>query len=294
MTLSFMGAYGGTMARPLRYADRFHVEPKLDGPFTVNWEDLSTILGKELEPDMKVTIIAAIGLYIFVAHTRSGAVPIKKLAKSLRRLYRAAERVREMLSADTPFVIPSSKKSRYVHGRAMLNSIIETYFQGGLEPVKRAREYENYVFWILLHTVEAMTAVSNWVEREITDPKFPAYTKSMAWEFWIQMLTQAMKIYGLPHKVNKSTRKPGIDPSPFVLFVQKLQKGLPKEFRRYNNFDKNATGQQNVLAQAIVRARRHTEANSEAMEMFELFVKPTQEKAERVTKLFRLRRAGTA
>jgi hypothetical protein len=184
-----------------------------------------------------------------------------------------------MLSEDAPPKIPASDRgNRHEVGLKTLNAIEGTYFRIN-EP--SPHPHENHVFLFLLHTVEAMLVVSSWVEREIADPQFPAYIGSLAWEFWIQMLTSSMQKHGLPYKVSKSTPKPGCGPSPFVTFIQKLQESLPKEFRRYAHSD-------DAVAQAIVRARRNAQANIEAMELFEFFVKPSKDKS--VSKLFRLRR----
>jgi hypothetical protein len=268
------------MPRPTLYADTFRDMPELVGSFgTIEWKALSNSLGAQINPEIRERILAAVVLYVWIAQVSKGRVPLKKLAKGLKRLQDAAESLRGMLSEGPPPEIPASDRdNRHIVGLRTLNAIEEAYFRVN-EP--SPPPYENHVFWFLLHAVEAMWAVSSWVEREITDPQFPAYSESLAWEFWIQMLTSSMQKHGLPYKVNKSTRKPGYAPSPFVTFIQKLQESLPKEFRRYDHSD-------DAIAQAIVRARRSTQANIEAMKFFEFFVKPSKDKS--VSKLFRLRR----
>jgi hypothetical protein len=86
------------------------------------------------------------------------------------------------------------------------------------------------------------------------DPKQPnawvAHSEGDVWNIWVNALTKIMKDSGLPYKIRKDSDKNKRDTqSSFVLFIQELQKALPKECRKFTHSDY-------ALAQGISRARR--------------------------------------
>ena len=131
-------------------------------------------------------------------------------------------------------------------GFETLSAIERKYFQ---------REESNPVFYydslfpLLVHTLDALTAVSDFVSYEISDPEYQGYHEGWAWEVWIWWLSIIMREHGLPYQVRKDLRKPGQIESPFVVFVRELQKQLPTEIRRLEHSG-------DALGQAINRARK--------------------------------------
>ena len=106
------------------------------------------------------------------------------------------------------------------------------------------------MFYLLAHAIDAFSAVSGWVQHEMSHPEYQGFKEGWAWEIWVVWLTIIMKEHGLPYKVSKATVNPSAKISQFVKLLWELQATLPKELRRFY-FSKDA------LAQGITRARRN-------------------------------------
>ena len=79
------------------------------------------------------------------------------------------------------------------------------------------------------------------------------------WDGWIRRVAAILDSYGVPVTVRKDSDKSKTPtPSPFVLFVKRLQKCFAEEYRRGAHSDV-------ALANAIVKARRVAKRQAEAV-----------------------------
>jgi hypothetical protein len=236
------------MPKPLRFVDYLDGPPEFDFALLdkIDWDAACNELGGQIDPKVCDQITLVTGWYLFNSGVNTVVTPLKSMLGKLAKLRTAAEDVRFAFSKEAPPKVPFSpkRKSTQSLGRKILTKIEKRYFR---LPNSEPLFYEDAVYPLLLHVIEAVIVVIAWVEIEVSDPTFPAYVKEFNWEIWIHMLTGIMKRNGLPYKVNKATLKPTQRASPFVRFVLKLQEGFPKEFKRHNTTDS--------VAQAIVRVR---------------------------------------
>lgn len=238
--------------------------------------------GHKLPKQVWKKIIFATSLFIASASEERTAVPIKPLLAQLRKLRSAAYSIRTQLD-ETPtasLVNYPARRSRpivnskmicvvlddtihlrmfernpnysleteksLIWGFETLSAIERKYFQR--EESNPAFYYDS-LFPLLVHTLDALTAVCDFVSYEISDPEYQGYREGWPWEIWIWWLSIIMREHELPYQVRKDLRKAGQVKSPFVMFVRELQKQLPTEMQR---FEQSA----DALGQAINRARK--------------------------------------
>jgi hypothetical protein len=84
--------------------------------------------------------------------------------------------------------------------------------------------------------------------RDLVRERESGFHKGGMWNLWVRKLTAALRARQLPIEARKDTDKHTGLPSPFVGFLQELQKCIPTEFRRSVHSD-------GALAQAVYTAR---------------------------------------
>jgi hypothetical protein len=181
--------------------------------------------------------------HITLARTNKVAVriPPKEIRDALGR---AVSAVRELRGEEQPE--PLQLDAAWIHRK---------YFQDTTQFIG------SYDIWPLLDiATDAFLAVATLVETkmaELEQQPQPRWLKEgYAWCFWSFGLGQELEDHGLPSAIRKDAdkRKPGQLHSPFVLFVEELQKYLPSDFTR------GGVKSTDALAQGLYRARKYCEA----------------------------------
>jgi hypothetical protein len=204
--------------------------------------------GKSLSEQIWTKIFVATGLYLNAAPFDRTAVPIKKFLPRLDKLKELAKSLRSDFAED----VSSNKKStgRVLTGDKRLTAIQRQYFQRQ----NWTNFYPGASFDLLEHTLNAVEAVCDFMSMELSDPNYAGHSEGWLWNHWICWLTMIVKEHGLPYEVRKDSdkQKPNSPISPFVLFVDELQKCIPNEFRRHSP---PGSERREALATAIGRAR---------------------------------------
>jgi hypothetical protein len=209
-------------------------------------------LGKRLPKKAWADIALATALYQLICSGEKTATPATEFISSLSRLDKSLQSVRERISkAPTKKIhIPKRHLSDRVKDRSkgvkILNEIEERFFK--VEKSNPSHQID-VMFHLLAHAIDALSAVSAWVQYEMSHPEYQGYKEGSAWEWWIVWLTMIMKEHGLPYKASKATINPNARISPFVAFLSELQTALPTGLQRYQQ-------SKDSLAQGISRARR--------------------------------------
>lgn len=203
---------------------------------------------KSLSEQIWTKIFVATGLYLNAAPFDRTAVPIKKFLPKLDKLKELAKSLRSDFADD----VSSNKKSkgRVLTGDKRLTAIQRQYFQRQ----NWTNFYPGASFDLLEHTLNAVDAVCDFMSVELSDPNYAGHSEGWLWNHWICWLTMIVKEHGLPYEVRKDSdkQKPNSPISPFVLFVDELQKCIPNEFRRHSP---PGSERREALATAIGRAR---------------------------------------
>lgn len=190
----------------------------------------------------------ATGLYLNAAPFDRTAVPIKKFLPRLDKLKELVKSLRSDFAED----VSSNEKStgRVLTGDKRLTAIQRQYFQRQ----NWTNFYPGASFDLLEHTLNAVEAVCDFMSMELSDPNYAGHSEGWLWNHWICLLTMIVKEHGLPYEVRKDSdkQKPNSPISPFVLFVDELQKCIPNEFRRHSP---PGSERREALATAIGRAR---------------------------------------
>ncbi len=221
--------------------------------WTVNQiHSIQNALGKRLPKKAWVDIALATGLYQFISPGEKTATPATLFISCLSSLDGELQLVREKISTAPPdkIRIPKRHISDYVKDRSkgvkLLNEIEKRFFK--LKKSNPSHQIDG-MFYLLAHAIDALSAVSAWVQYEVSHPEYQGYKEGSAWQWWIVWLTMIMKEHGLPYEASKATINPNARVSPFVKFLWELQAALPTELQRCHQ-------SKDSLAQGITRARR--------------------------------------
>lgn len=234
-----------------KYLKRIPQVPK-EGAEPIAFDDsqrtaVEAAYGKSLSEQIWTKIFVATGLYLNAAPFDRTAVPIKDFLPRLNKLKELAKSIKSDFADD----VSSNKKStkRILTGDKRLTAIQRQYFQRQ----KWTNFYPGASFDLLEHTLNAVEAVCDFMSTELADPNY-GYSEGWLWNYWICLLTIIVKEDGLRYEVRKDSdkQKPNSPISPFVLFVDELQKCIPNKFRRHSPPGSETRG---ALASAIVRAR---------------------------------------
>jgi hypothetical protein len=111
--------------------------------------------------------------------------------------------------------------------------------------------------------LKALDEVCEVVCDEFGEEEYPVYKHGQLWNYWVFWLTIILKEHGLPYEARKDSDKQKAEGSPFVLFLEELQKHIPPQCRQ-------STASRDALAQAINRARRGLDLNCKFSDVIDL------------------------
>jgi hypothetical protein len=195
--------------------------------------------GEMLPKKAWVDIAIATALYQLTQSGEETAVTTAKFIISLHRLDKTLKSVRESLSGISPekILLPKRHSTDLIkdrrNGIRILNEIEERFFK--LEKSNPSHQID-VMFYLLAHAIDALSAVSGWVQHEMSHPEYQGFKEGWAWEIWVVWLTIIMKEHGLPYKVSKSTVNPSAKISPFVKLLWELQATLYLDSMRIRQF----------------------------------------------------------
>jgi hypothetical protein len=249
-----------------KYLRRVPQVPKGGEPIAISSSQRAAIeaaYGRSLSTQIWAKIIVATGLYLEAAPSERIAVPIKEFLPRLNELKELAKSIKNDFAED---VSPNTKSTGHVlTGDKRLNVIKRQYFQRqNWTDFQPLAPYE-----LLEHTLDAVGAVCDFVSMKLSDPEYAGFSEGWLWNYWICWLTMIVKEHGLPYEARNDSdkQKPDSPISPFVLFVDELQKCIPEEFRRHTPPGSERGG---PLAKAIERARKETDVDCKFSECIDI------------------------
>ncbi|MFZ0846052.1 MAG: hypothetical protein WAM62_09695 [Pseudolabrys sp.] len=250
-----------------RYQKRIPLVPRGGEPIAFNRNQRETIeaaYGNSLSGEIWKKLIIATGLYLEAAPSERTAVPVKKFLSRLDQLKELAQSIKNDFDEDVG--AKKKDKGRILKGDRRLTAIKKKYYQR--QDWTEFREYAP--FEILAHTLNAVDAVCDFVSNELSDPRYGGHSEGWLWSYWICCLTMIVKEHQLPYEVRKDSdkQKPTSPISPFVLFVDELQKCIPVEFRRHAPV--LGTERREALATAIWRSRRGVNVDCKFSEVIDI------------------------
>jgi hypothetical protein len=186
------------------------------------------------------------------------ALPLEQFVSKLDALRAAADGVKRILP---PFEFPPTQGpiDPKLSGRARLNAIQKNYFQLRMlrTPLPMFSLLE-----LLNHSLNALDKVCEAVCDEFGAEEYPVYKQGQLWNHWMYWLTIIVREHGLPYKARHDPDKRKVEGSPFVLFLQELQKYIPEQCRN--------TAFPDTLAKAIHRARHGLDLNCKFDDVIDL------------------------
>jgi hypothetical protein len=111
--------------------------------------------------------------------------------------------------------------------------------------------------------LKALDEVCEVVCDEFGEEEYPVYKHGQLWNYWVFWLTIILKEHGLPIEARKDPDKRKVEGSPFVLFLDELQKCVPPQYRQ-------STASRDALAQGIHRARHGLDLNCKFIDVIDL------------------------
>lgn len=195
----------------------------------VPWRELEAALGTSISPDLRSELVHLTNEFLSWAVFERAAEPITGAEKRLAALAQSSGKFLETLSSRDAG-----------HAARWADHLIEKHFQ-------------DHRFGPLGKIVQLRQVLSSFVDacRKATKglPEQATWTPGDCWSSWIRRLTKALEKRGAPTSARKDSDKHGGKPSPFVLFIDRLQRTLPAKFAR-------STHSHVALAEAIAKARR--------------------------------------
>jgi hypothetical protein len=187
------------------------------------------------------------------------AIPFEQFIAKLDAVRGAVHAVKKLLP---PFEFPTKQEpiDPKLSGRARLNAIQKNYFQ--LRTL-RTPLLTFSLLELLNHSLNALDKVCETVCDEFGEEEYPVYKQGQLWNHWVYWLTIIVREHGLPYKARHDPDKRKVEGSPFVLFLEELQKYIPEQCRQ-------STGVTDSLAKAIHRARRGLNLNCKFDDVIDL------------------------
>jgi hypothetical protein len=188
------------------------------------------------------------------------AMPLEQFRSKLDALREAADAVKNILP---PFELPIAQGpiDPTLSGRARQKAVQKKYFQ--LRTFRTSPLLPFNLLELLNHSLKALDEVCEVVCDEFGEEEYPVYKHGQLWNYWVFWLTIILKEHGLPYEARKDSDKQKAEGSPFVLFLEELQKHIPPQCRQ-------STASRDALAQAINRARRGLDLNCKFSDVIDL------------------------
>ena len=237
-------------------------------PVGGDWEPLTTAQRKLVEeaygqgPLSNVVwmkIQQATGLYHSGAAVER-AVPMDEFLRKLTKLRHAAAEVNRCLPEMSHRMYKTIDPQLTGIERQM--AIQEKYFE--MDKFDPTPVFPIHVYELLSHTLAAVEDVVAFAEMKLGDPQV-GYFRGTMWARWVYWLTIIMREHGLPRSARKDKDKRKGEISPFVLFVEELQKHLSAEVQQTI-----ASRDVDALAQAINRARENLDVECKFSDVVDL------------------------
>jgi hypothetical protein len=199
---------------------------------TGDWKRIEKAYGRPLPPALREAIIEKTMLWVRFKDVFSKNQNIANVKRRINRIQKRAQELRAAFRGEQPS-----------HSRNFGDLCIEINFSNDLTGKHLG---VNALIGQIISLDAACTGALNYLDRTaINSP-----TERDVWNTWIRELTGILDKRGLPISArNDSDKQKGNRPSPFVAFIDELQKSLPEKYRR-------STQSKFAAARAINRARR--------------------------------------
>jgi hypothetical protein len=163
------------------------------------------------------------------------SVKVRKIVPAIVTWRRRTEVLRRKLS--------DPSEARSPDGPIRRDWIEKTYFAG-----KRLKAIgRNFHLEFLAHALDAAVAAAVFVEQELSDPNYKGAESRELWFMWVALIEHTLCGCDIHTSARNDSDKQQTA-SPFVRFIEELQRQLPADCQKY--------GTTNSIAKGIQRARK--------------------------------------
>ena len=188
-----------------------------------HWQRIQDTYGNELSPDLRKEIYEATISFLRFVPTERAAQPILFARTKITQIIKTAQALQKAI-----FKYPQSDAGdATLHANHLINRCFD-------HPLVKNRDKLGFIGTLM--TSLAVACEGAFIT--LDDPANRGRRKGETWENWVRKLTEIFKAHRLPTAARKDTDKNKTGkPSPFVAFIQELQKCFPAEFRRSTQSD---------------------------------------------------------